>query len=133
MSHPLSPLFRKSAKIVWNDTPENCFIVIKSRIAKATENNNYDPHFETLFKYDASSARLKAALDQLTVGGWKPTAITSRILNFCEERYSVNELLSVVWSLEYFEKNLHRKQLKVFTDQGTPLNIKRKPFKYIIR
>ena len=35
---------------------------------------------------------LGAALEQLTVKGWKSIEFTSRFLSSCEERYSANEL-----------------------------------------
>ena len=41
-------------------------------------------------KCDASRSGLGAALEQLTVDEWKAIAFTSRFLNSCEERYSVN-------------------------------------------
>ena len=64
----------------------------KNCILKATANIHYNPQLETLVKCDASRSGLGAALEQLTVDGWKPIAFTSRILNSCEERYSINEL-----------------------------------------
>ena len=44
------------------------------------------------FKFDALSFGLDAALDQLTVGGWKDTEFTSKIVNSCEERWNVKDL-----------------------------------------
>ena len=66
-----------------------------------------------------------AALEQLTVEGWKPIAFASRFLNSCEERYSVNELeiLCVVWSTEYFKIYLYGKHFKVITDHRALLSI----------
>ena len=76
-------------------------------------------------KCDASRSGLGAALEQLTVDGWKPIAYTSRFLNSCEERYSVNELelLGVVWSIEYFEIYLYGKTFRVITDHRALLSI----------
>ena len=65
------------------------------------------------------------ALEQLTVDGWIPITFTSRFLNSCGKRYSVNELelLGVVCSVEYFKKYNLGKQIKVITDQRAFLSI----------
>ena len=75
-------------------------------------------------KYDASRSGLGAALEQLTVDGWKPIAFTSWFLNSCEKRYSVNELelLVVVWSIEYSENYLYGKTFTVITDHRSLLS-----------
>ena len=67
---------------------------------------------KTRIKCDASRSVLGAALEQLTVNGWKPISFASGFLNSNEERYSVNELelLGVVWSREYFKNYLYGKE-----------------------
>ena len=109
ISHPLRPLLKKTSKFIWSKEHENCFNEIKNRIANATANSHYNLQLETRVKCDAYRSGLGAALEQLTVDGWKPIAFTSRFLNSCEERYSVNELelLGVVWSIEYFKNCLY--------------------------
>ena len=104
LCHPLRPLLRKSTKYIWTDTHTLHFNAIKTRITNHTENMHYNPQFETRIKSDASRSGLGAALEQLTVDGWKPISFASRFLNSSEERYSFNELelLGVVWSIEYF-------------------------------
>ena len=92
ISHPLRLLLKKSSKFIWTEALENCFIEIKIRIANATENNHYNPQLETRVKCDAYRSGLGAALEQLTVDGWKPFSFTSQFLKSCEERYNVNEL-----------------------------------------
>ena len=66
-----------------------------------------------------------AALEQLTVDGWKPISFASRFLNSSEERYSINELklLGVVWSIEYFKYYLYCKEFTVITDHRALLSI----------
>ena len=66
-----------------------------------------------------------AALEQLTVDGWKPISFASRFLNSSEERYSINELelLGVVWSIEYFKNYLYGKEFTVITDPRALLSI----------
>ena len=125
ISHPLRPLLRKSSKFFWTAEHENCFIETKNRIANTTANSHYNPQLETRVKCDASRSGLGAVLEQLTVDGWKPIAFASRFLNFCEERYSVNEheLLGVVWSTEYFKNYLYGKHFKVITDHRALLSI----------
>ena len=102
ISHPLRPLLRKSSKIIRTEVNGSSFIELKNRFTNATENSHYNPQLETRVKCDASRSGLGAALEQLTVDGWKPIAFTSRFLNSREEHYSVNELelLGVVWSIE---------------------------------
>ena len=100
VSHPLRLLLKKSSNFIWTDLYKNCFSEIKNRIANATEKNHYNPQLETRVKCDASRSDLVAALEQLTVCGWKPIAFTSRFLNSCEGRYSVNEFLGLVCSIE---------------------------------
>ena len=118
ISHPLRPLLKKSSKFIWTAEHENCFIEIKNRIANATANSHYNPQLETRVKCDASRSGLGAALEQLTVDGWKPIAFASRFLKSCEERYSVNELelFGVFWSTENFKNYLYGKHFKVITD-----------------
>ena len=66
-----------------------------------------------------------AALEQLTVDGWKPISFASRFLNSSEERYSINELelLGVVWSIEYFKNYLYGKEFTIITDHRALLSI----------
>ena len=125
ISHPLRPLLRKSSKFIRTTEHENCFQEIKTRIANATANSHYNPQLETRVNCDASRSGLGAALEQLTVDGWKPIAFASRFLNSCEERYSVKELelLGVVWLTEYFKNYLYGKQFKVITDHRALLSI----------
>ena len=125
ISQPLRPLLTKSSKFIWTAEHENCFIEIKNCIANATANNHYNPQLETRVKCDTSRSGLGAALDQLTVDGWKPIAFASRFLNSCEERYSVNELelLGVVWSIEYFKNYLYGKTFTLITDHRALLSI----------
>ena len=121
----LRPLLKKSSKFIWTAEHENCFIEIKNRIANAPANSHYNPQLETRVKCDASRSGLGAALEQLTVDGWKTIAFASRFLNSCEERYSVNELelLGVVCSTEYFKNYLYGKHFKVITDHRALLSI----------
>ena len=125
ISHPLRPLLKKSSKFLWTAEHETCFTEIKNRIANATANSHYKPQLETRVKCDASRSGLGAALEQLTVDGWKPIAFASWFLNSCEERYSVNELerLGIVWSIEYFKNYLYGKHFKVITDYRALLSI----------
>ena len=125
ISHPLRPLLKKSSKFIWTAEHENCFIEIKNRIANATANSHYNPQLETRVKCDASRSGLGAALEQLTVDGWKPIAFASRFLNSCEERFSVNELelFGAFWSTENFQNYLYGKHFKVITDHRALLSI----------
>ena len=125
LCHPLRPLLRKSTKYIWTDTHTLHFNAIKIRIANHTENMHYNPQFETRIKCDASRSGLGAALEQLTVDGWKPISFASRFLNSSEERYSINELelLGVVWSIEYFKNYLYGKEFTVITDHRALLSI----------
>ena len=111
LCHPLRPLLRKSTKYIWNDAHTLHFNAIKTRIANHTDNINSNPQLQTRIKCDASRYGLGAALEQLTVDGWKPISFASRFLNSSEERYSINELelLGVVWSIEYFKNYLYGK------------------------
>ena len=65
-----------------------------------------------------------AALEQLTVDGWKPISFASRFLNSSEERYIINELelLGVVWSIEYFKNYLFGKEFTIITDHHALLS-----------
>ena len=125
VSHPLHPLLKKTSKFIWTEAHENCFGEIKNRMTNATQKNHYNPQLETRVKCDASRSGLGAALEQLTVDGWKPIAFTSRFLNPCKEQYSINklELLGVVWSIEYLKNYLYGKHLTVITDHRALLSI----------
>ena len=102
LCHPLRPLLRKSTKYIWTDEGTIHFNAIKIRIANHTDNTHYNPQLETRIKCDASRSGLGAALEQLTVKGWKPIFFASRFLNSNEERYSINELelLGIVCPIE---------------------------------
>ena len=75
LCHPLRPLLRKSTKHIWTDAHTLHFNAIKTRIANHTE--NYKTQLETRIKCDASRSGLEAALEQLTVDGWKPISFAS--------------------------------------------------------
>ena len=68
---------------------------------------------------------MAAALEQLTVDGWKPISFAFRFLNSNEERYSINELefLGVVCSIEYFKNYLYDKEFSIITDHRALLSI----------
>ena len=68
------------------------FFLKNNRFANATENGYDNLQLETRVKCDASCPGLREAFEQLTVDGWKPITLTSRFLNYFEERYSFNEL-----------------------------------------
>ena len=125
LCHPLRPLLRKSTKYIWTDAHTLHFNAIKTRIANHTENMHYNPQLETRIKCDVSRSGLGAALEQLTVDGWKPISFASRFLNSSEERYIINELelLGVVWSIEYFKNYLYGKEFTVITDHRALLSI----------
>ena len=125
ISYPLHPLLKKSSKFILTAEHENCFNEIKTRITNATTNSHYNPQLETHMKCDASRSGLGAALEQLTVDGWKPLAFASQCLNSGEERYRVNELelLGVVWSNEYFKNFLYGKHFTVITGHRALLSI----------
>ena len=74
---------------------------------------------------DVSRSGLGAALEQLTVNGWKPISFASRFLNSNEERYNINELelLGVVWSIEYFKNCLYGKEFSIIIDHRVLLSI----------
>ena len=81
ISHPLRPLHKKTSKFIWTEEHENCFNEIKNRIANATANSHNNLQLETRVKCDAPCSGRGAALEQLTVDGWKPIAFKSRFLN----------------------------------------------------
>ena len=88
-------------------------------------NIHYNPKLETRIKCDASRSGHGAALEQLTVNGWKLISFASRFSNSNEERYSVNELelLGVVWSIEYLKNYLYGKEFSIITDHRALLSI----------
>ena len=68
---------------------------------------------------------MEAALEQITLDGWKLIAFASRFPIRTEERYSVNdlELLGVVWSIDFFKYNLYGKDFTEITDHRALLSI----------
>ena len=52
--YPLRPLLNKNTKFVWTDEHEQHFKLIKTKIAKTTENMHFNPDLETRIKGDAS-------------------------------------------------------------------------------
>ena len=124
LCHPLRPFLQKSAKCIWTDEHTIHFDAIKTRIANHTENIHCNPQLETRKKCDASCSGLGAALEQLTVDGWKPISFASRFLNSNEEHYSINalELLGVVWSIEYFKNYIYGKEFVIINNHRALLS-----------
>ena len=112
---PLRPLLRKSAKFDGTKIDENFFHEIKNRIGNAIKNCHYNSQLQKRVRCDASCAGMGAAVEQLTVDGWKLIAFTSIFLYSYEERYSVSELklFGVVWSIEYLKTILIEKKLRL--------------------
>ena len=100
------------------------------RIANATENCHYSPQLGKRVKCDVPRFGLGAAIEQMTVNGWKPIAIISRFMNSCKERHSVNdyELLCAVLSIVFFENYLYGKQIKVIIDHRALILILKENF-----
>ena len=98
-------MIKINEKFICNENHQTHFEHIKTTIANATENTQFNPTFETRVKCNASRQGLGSALEQLDCEGWKTVAFASRFLNGNEERYSINELelLGVVWAVEFFE------------------------------
>ena len=94
------------------------FNAIKTRIPYHTKNIHYNPQLETRITCDASRSGPGAALEQLTVNGWKQISFASRFLNSNEERYSINELqlFAVVSSIEGFKNYLYGKEFPIIAD-----------------
>ena len=125
ISHPLHQISKKSTNFSWDESHQNRSLEIKNRIAHATENFYYILQLETRVKCDASRSGLVAALEKLTKDELKSITFTSRFLNSCKERYSVNELelLGLIWSVAYFKNYLYDKEFKVITDHRSLLSI----------
>ena len=125
LCHPLRPLLLKSTKYIRTDEHTKYFNAIKTGIANHTENIYYNPQLEICIKCDASRSGLGAALEQLTVNGWKPISFASTFSNSNEERYSINqlELLGVVCSIEYFKNYFFGKEFSIITDQRVLFSI----------
>ena len=115
MSPSPTPI-KESEKFIWTDIHQKHFEYIKTVIANATENTQFNPTLETPVKCDASRKGLGAALEQLDCDGF---------LNNNEERYSTNELelLRVVWAIEYFKCYLFGKNFTVLTDHRALLSV----------
>ena len=97
LCRPLRPL-RKSKKYIWIDEHTAHFNAIKTRIANHTENTHYNPLIETRIKSEDSRSGLEAALEHLTVNGWKLISFASRFLNSNEERTASKSSNSLEWS-----------------------------------
>ena len=92
-------------------------------IANHTENIHYNPQLEKRRKCYASRSGLGAALEQLTVNGWKPISFASKFETV--GKYIINELalLGVVWFIEYFKNYLYGKEFSTITDHRAILSI----------
>ena len=78
MSSTSTIALKKNTKFTWNDELEAQFQSIKNKVANATENMLYNPHFETRIKCDASPAGLGAALEHRSPTSWHTVAFASR-------------------------------------------------------
>ena len=89
---PFLASIKKNENFLWPEKQQIHSKHIRTTIANATENTQFNPTLETRVECDASRQGLGAELEQLDNEGWKTVAFASRFLNSNEERYSINEL-----------------------------------------
>ena len=104
---PLRPLLSSFSKFhfIWEEKHERAFKNISTAVQNITENRHFVNNRETRIVCNASRNSIGAALEQETADEWAAVAYASRFLNFCETKYSVNELelLAAVWAIDHFK------------------------------
>lgn len=118
LAKPLTKLLKKTVKFCWTDESECSFQQLKSKLI--TPPILQYPDFEKPFilTTDASKIAISAVLSQLVDDKDLPIAFASRSLLDAESRYSATEqeLLAIVWGVEYFRPYLYGNPFKILTD-----------------
>ena len=129
LSRIASPLYRltmKKSSYNWTDECQKSFDLLKQKLVQPPilQYPNYELPF--LMKCDASFETLGAVLSQLHNGDDLPIAYASRMLNQCEQKYTVTEkeLLAITWSVKYFKHYLYNRQVTVQTDHKPIADLK---------
>jgi hypothetical protein len=121
IARPLYDLLKVKQKFLWSVACQEAFDTL--RTALTGEDIMIYPDFTKKFYLatDASDISLGATLQQYDdLGNLKPIAYAGRSLKPAEKNYTVthNELLAVVWSVEYFRVYLETGHFMILTDHA---------------
>lgn len=118
LTRPLTSCLKKGAKIEHTKEFVESFETCKKILTNSPLLQHPDFSKPFILTTDASKYALGSVLSQGVVGSDKPIAYASRTLNESEKNYSVveKELLSLVWSTQYFRPYLYGRRFTVYTD-----------------
>ena len=90
---------------------------INQEISKTAELSHFKRDKEIRIICDASKQGLGAVYQEIQENGeWRSVCFASRFLTDFEAKYSINELLAIVWAIEHFKNYVYDVQFKVFSD-----------------
>ena len=110
-------LLQKTTECNWTEREEEDFNEIMKNITEIPCLAHFARDRDNLVSTDASRTGLGITLWQKqNVDSTRPISIASRYLNDVEIKYSIGELLAVVWGLEKIQFHLYGKVVHLFTD-----------------
>ena len=104
--------------LIWDDTTNTAFQIIKDTLANATLLVHPKPSAPTCVMTDASDVAVGAVLQQYLQGQWQPISYLSRQLSPTETRYSTydRELLAIYLAIKHFWYIVEGRQFYILTD-----------------
>ena len=119
IAHPISSLFKKTAKWSWQDEQKRAFANLKDALMESTTLSYPDLNKEFVLHVDASADALGATLSQENhAGHLRLITCTSRKFNPAERNYPTHEreMLALVHALKKWKHYLLGARVKAFTD-----------------
>jgi transposase InsO family protein len=123
LSAPLTRLLTKGADFVWTPLLQECFDLLKQRLADDCLRNHYDSSLECELYTDCSDYASGAVLSQKVLvenGEYEDRVLAyfSRTLTEAERNYSTyqKECLAIVCAIKYFHQFLAGRHFTLFTD-----------------
>ena len=115
---PLNGLRRTGIPWYWGDTEKEAFRRIKEAVSKAEIVRHPDITRPFYLICDASDYAIGSVLMQEYDGIYYPVEFYSKLLDQNQRHWHISEkeLISVIWSIEKFDKYLHGDHFHVFTD-----------------
>jgi len=106
---PINRLRRKGVQWKWGDKEKQAFVTIKEAVAKAQIVRHPDTTRPFYIICDASDYAIGAVLMQEHNGIYYPIEFYSKLLDQNQRHWHISEkeLISVIWSIEKWDKFLH--------------------------
>ena len=108
----------RDKELAWTTKCQDSFENVKAALAHATLLHHPQANAPTSITVDASDLAIKAQLEQLHHGYWKPIAFFSRKLSSTKMKYSTfdRELLAAYQAVHHFRHFVEGKPFTLYTD-----------------